>query len=177
MKNPFRLKFSKVRDWTGFLAGVVTIVTLPVVVYELLDIKQNQYDPSVQLLGIFDQQLYNGSSLRVRHAIQSGGPLLEEHGGPIGDDELEDYLNILESISDARERQLIDEEMLYELEGDYFEKAYQNGEVRAYIGELRDQDPDSYSSFEQLAKKFLKEDNMPAEPEIKSLPQKSRSRV
>jgi len=177
MKNPIRLKFSSVRDWISLLAGLVTICGVPLIIFELLDIKQNQYDPSTQLLGIFDQQIYSGSSLRVRHAIESGGPLLEEHGGPVTDDELEDYLNIFESISDARNRYLIDEDMLYNLEGYYFEKAYLNAEVREYISEVRKEDPDFYSGFEELAKKFLKEDNIPAEPEIKNPPKQSRSRV
>src|ERR1700693_4420507 len=153
--------FSKLAEWIAILSGVVTIVTLPIVIYQLFDIKKAKYDRSTQLLGIFDQEFYSGANLDVRHAIKRKGPLLKEHGGPITDEQLEDYLDVFEVLSDAYDRHLIEKDMLYTYESYYFEETYQNKEVQEYLSEARKEDPDFYQGFEELAKRFLAEDHKP----------------
>jgi hypothetical protein len=172
-KNPIHLKFSTVRHVTSFLAGVVIIFGIPLLILLLLDIRRSQSTHSSQLLGLFDEELQSNSNSMVRLSIEDGGALLDENGGPITDDDLEDYLNVFESMSDAIERNLVDDVMLYELQGAYIEDAYQNGEVRDWIGEAREDDPDAYAGFEALARRYMKEDNLSTEPEIKGAPDKS----
>ena len=166
------IKFSTIEKCVTILTGLASLATIFSIVYvivQLRDIKRNEYSHSVQIMGVFVQQFYSGANPDVRHAISSGGPILKENGGSITDGQLEDYLDIYETISDAYDRKLIDDEMLYIYESNYIKKAYQNDEIRDYIAEVRKEDPDFYTGFEALARKFLKQDDELPESEIKNI--------
>src|SRR5581483_2648834 len=136
----FSIKFSAVEKVVTILSGIASIVTIAgfIIIYiQLRDIKKVGYDRSAQLLGLYDQEFFSGMNVEVRHAIERDDhPLLTEHGGSITDEQLEDYLNIFEALSDSSERGLIDPEMLYIYQSHYIEKAYLNEEVREYIDEI-----------------------------------------
>jgi hypothetical protein len=131
----------------AFVAGLVTIISLPIVLYQLWDLKMAKYDRSAQVLMRFDQELYSGSNPEVRHILDHGGPLLKKNKGRITDEQLGDYLDVLESLSDTHDRGLVDKEMFSDWESGYITTAYENKEVREYLFEQQKEDPDTYIHF------------------------------
>ncbi|MBI3812110.1 MAG: hypothetical protein HY283_07885 [Nitrospirae bacterium] len=139
------------------MAGLVTIIDLPIVLYQLSDLKTAKYDRSTQLLVMFDQEFYSGSNQTVTHALEHEGPLLKKNGGRITEEQLGDYLDVMESLSDVYHRGVIDKKMFADWEGRYIEEAYNNKEVREYIFEQQKDDLETYTHFEAVAKQFIKE--------------------
>src|SRR6266849_2913763 len=105
--EPFR------RDWLTATASVVTVIFLPLVILQLWDLSEQRALRGLQVAMSIDQQLNSGSAAKIRYAIRSRKPILSDNGGPFTRDELLDYLNIFEGLSDAYEIGQIDRETLF----------------------------------------------------------------
>jgi hypothetical protein len=120
----------------------VTIFSLPFAVYQLWDLRDQRTLRSLQVLMYADQQLNTGSNVKIRHAIENGRPLLEANGGRFTPNELSDYLDVFEGISDALDRGQIDQDALYAWHSYYIARAFENAEIRQFIKEEQKLDPD-----------------------------------
>ena len=118
------------------------------------DIESNKANRSAEFIFKFDEKIYKPPSSQIRLVIESGKPILKAHGGRFSSDDLERYLDIYETMHDVYVRGLINEEMIDSAYGHVLGKAYKNPEIQAYLSEIRKEDPDYYSGFEDLAKRM-----------------------
>jgi hypothetical protein len=159
------MRKSTIKKWISrgdhliaFLAGVVAIIGIPVVYFQLKDINTAKVDRSTQLLMLSEQELYTPTNSAIRQAIRRGSPILQEHGGRFTSEDIEDYLDVFEGLSDAYDRDRINFDMLYYYRSDDIKEAYQNKEVRAVIAALQKDDPEYYAGFMEIAGQLTEED-------------------
>jgi hypothetical protein len=146
------------RDYWKHISGVLvlfqTIALLASVYFlreqarDLPDAKANR---SVDLVFRFDERLSKPPFLKLRAAIESGGPILKTNRGKFTDEDLESYLGILDSLDDVYMTGLISKDIFYNAYSYDIEKAYDNAEVQTYLKEIRKDEPDSFSGFDRLA--------------------------
>ena len=115
-----------------------------------------------------DQQLNSGSAVKVRHAIHSRKPVLATNGGASTKEELLDYLNIFEGLSDAYDLGQIDRETIFMWHSYPIARAFENEEVKRLIADERKGDADLYAGFEALGREMLAD-------EAKARPKPKRS--
>ena len=139
-------------------ASLVTIVGLPLAVLQLCDLREQRTLRAIQVAMYADQQLNSGSSVKIRHAIEKRRPILEENGGAFTREELSDYLDIFEALSDAYDRGQISRELLYIWHSYAIARAYEKEEIKRFVAEERKEDPDFYTGFEALGKVMLAEE-------------------
>ncbi len=121
---------------------------------QIKDLENTQSNRSADLIFRFDERLDKTPYSKLRLAIENGRPLLKAHGGKFSDDDLEGYLDIWDSLNDVYSKGLISRDMFYNSYSYDIEKAYDNAEVQEYLKEIRKEDADFYSGFENLAKQM-----------------------
>jgi hypothetical protein len=139
-----------VRVWI-VTASAVTILGLPLALWQLHDLRAQQTGRTLQGLSMVDQQLSAGINRTIRHRILRGEPLLKPQG-PFTEEELSDYLDALESLADWWGQKQMDIESIDIWFGDVIHRTARHPEVRAYIRQQQIEDTDFYSGFEDLAK-------------------------
>ena len=142
----------------AWLGAIVTIVGFPIAIYQLWDLGEQRTLRSLQVAMHVDQQLSNGVSVRIKHAIEKRRSLLKEHGGEFTREELSDYLDIFTALGDAYERKLITKDVIYVWHGYTIARAFETAEIRAFVTEERKQDPEFYEGFESLAAEVIAEE-------------------
>src|SRR6267154_2688519 len=109
---------------------------------------------AADLLLRFDERLSKEPYPKLAAAIDSRKLLLKENGGKFSDNDLEGYLNILESMNDLYQKHLIPEDLFYSGYSYEIEKAYDNSEIQNYLKKIRKEDSGLYSGFDQIAKEM-----------------------
>ncbi len=154
------MRFKERYQDIAFLANVVTIAGFLFIGYQVVDLKSQNQDRSLNLLDQYDLQLGLGTNPGIRHAIDGHRPILKANGGNFEEAELADYLDAYQSLlSDSLDRKKIPVELLCSDQCYYLEEAYSYQEVQQYIRELQKKDPPgspgSYRNFEELAPQVI----------------------
>lgn len=119
---------------------------------QINDLENSRSNRSVDLVFKFNERLR--PFLRLRTAIENDRPILKARGGKFREDDLESYLDVFDSLSDVYKLNLIDKDAFYNEFSYDLVKAYDNAEVQAYLKDIRTEDPNFYSGFENLAKQM-----------------------
>ena len=115
------------------------------------EIESGKASRSADFILRFDERLTREPFQKIRSAIENGKPILKAHGGKFSEDDLEGYLDILDSLNDVYSKGVISKDLFYNSYSYDIENAYDNSEVKAYLKDIRKEDPDFYSGFEKLA--------------------------
>jgi hypothetical protein len=75
---------------------------------------------------------------------------------------LSDCLDIFTIIGDARDRGLIDKDVIYVWHGYSIARAFDSEEIKKLIAEERKEDPEFYEGFESLAAEMIDEERKSA---------------
>lgn len=142
------------RSWSA-VASLVTIITLPLVLFQVWDLGDQRSNREVQVLLSIDQQLALEKNAAVRHRIQRGQPLLERAGGLFTREQRGDYLDVLEALASMEDRGLVGIEELDVWHGYTIAAAYRHPEVMPFIREERQEDPDYYGGFEDFGRRVM----------------------
>lgn len=95
----------------------------------------------------------NDRLYRIRKSIEYNKPILKQHGGQFTEQDIDDYIGLLELMSILKEREILDADLILDNFDVYIQNAFQNKEIRAYIAELRKTYGNTmYIGLEHLAK-------------------------
>jgi len=133
------------------LAAIGTVALLGIAIWQLNDLRDQRMNRTVQSLMLTDQQLTQGASVPIRHAIERGGWVLKQNGGQYSEEDLGDFLDVFDGLAFAFERGLIDLEWIYIWHSYSIMKAYRNAEAVEYIKKAQMENPVFYESFQKLA--------------------------
>jgi hypothetical protein len=149
------------RDYWKHISGVLVLlqtIALLVSVYFLReqarDLSDTKANRSIDLVFRFDERLSKPPLVKVRTAIENNRPILKANHGKFTDEDLEGYLDLLDSLNDVYMTGLISKDIFYNAYSYDIVKAYDNAEVQSFLKESRIEVPDSYSGFERLAKEI-----------------------
>ena len=97
---------------------------------------------------------FNERMYRVRKAIESKKPLLKSHRGEFIEQDIEDYIGLLEMVCGFIKRGIVDFDLADDNFGGYVEEASTTKEIRDYISDLRREmnNDELYSGFEEWGK-------------------------
>src|SRR5262245_46285561 len=89
----------------------------------------------------------------IRKAIESKKPILQVHKGKFTEQELEDFIGLLDMTQQLVDRKILDCGLVEDNFAGYADEAIRNREITDYIAELRRDmnDKDLYDGFEKLA--------------------------
>jgi hypothetical protein len=145
-----------VRRWV-VMQSLVTIVTLPLVLWQVYDLSEQRTGREISALMALDQRLDLEGSRAIRHRLYARKPMpLLRPDGPATPESLGDFLDTFESLAALWQRNLVDIESVDEWFGDLIERAAAHPEIRAYIREQQREDPDFYTAFQDMAEKIAK---------------------
>jgi len=124
-----------------------------------LEIMKGQLDDakltrSADLMLRFDALLSSPTSTRLRLAIESNKPILQKHGGKFSTDDLDSYLSIFDALNDLYQRGMINKDIFYNDYSYDIEKAYGNAEIQSYLKDIRKDESDFFSGFDNIAKEM-----------------------
>ncbi len=115
------------------IASVVTILGLPIAIYQIRDLREQREARTFAVMSYADQQLNSGVNVKIRHAIFNRLRLLQQNGGEFTPENLRDYLNVFDTLGEMHERGRIDFDSLYFWHGDSISRAFRNAEVQWFI--------------------------------------------
>ena len=148
-------------DWWRHISGVLVLiqtVALIASVYllreQINDLQDTKSSRSADFIFRFNEQLDKPPLSKLRIAIISRKPVLKKNGGKFDEDDLEQYLDLWEGLNDLYVKGLIRKEMFYNSYSYDIGKAYENTEVQAFVKESRQEAPDFYTGFDNLAKEM-----------------------
>ncbi len=144
------------RRWV-VMQSLVTIVTLPLVLWQVYDLREQRTGREISTLMGLEQRLDVEGSRAIRHRSYASKqmPLLRPDG-PATPESLGDFLDTFESLAALWERNLVDIKSIDEWFGDLIQRAAAHPEIRAYLGEQQNEDPDFYTAFQDMAEKVAK---------------------
>lgn len=155
-------KWSNVEKAFRVVEIIAVIVGLYFVAYELprqLDNwRYSQEDRSFDILLRMEDRMLSVKNQEIYYALETRGPIFVKNKGEFTPEEVEQYLNDLISIIDARDRGLISTESIYGWFSGYFVYAYQNSEVQDYITSIRADGSDYYGGFEEMSLELMEYD-------------------
>lgn len=79
---------------------------------------------------------------------------MKDNGGNFTTDELDLFLSVYNQLSDAYDKGLVSEELLYGNFSDGLMRAYQNKEIQEYLKKIRIENEDYFRGFDNLAELF-----------------------
>jgi len=160
------------RKWVS-LASLVTIITLPLVLWQVIDLREQRVSRAMAALMTLDQRFDLEGSRVIRHSLQYATkptPLLQPEG-PATPESLGDFLDTMESLASLLDRKLVDIDDIDEWFGDLIARTAQHPEVRAYIREQQKDNAAFYTGFESMSEQILKLNPPPRPPPtIKAAP-------
>ena len=116
------------------------------------DIESTKLNRSADLILKFDERLGKPPFPKIRSTIESGKPILKAHGGRFTADDLEGYIGIFDSLNDLYAKNMVNKELFYNEFSYDIEKAYDNQEIQSYLKDIRKEESDYFSGFDNLAK-------------------------
>ncbi len=122
---------------------------------ELRSVRLNQ---SAELVLRVDEVLETPTNLKLMAIIESSKPILKKDGGEFEEWELDAYLGAYETLYNLYANDLITGDMLYSAFSYSIVQAYQNNEIKEYIGNIQEKNPEVFAGFQDLAKLILKAD-------------------
>jgi hypothetical protein len=131
------------------------IVALISVTISVRNSKSDEQRVSADFMLRFDELLDSGASAKLLGAIEESQPILKEHGGQFSELDVERLLGQFELLANACNHHLISEEMVYDAFSYYVEIAFKDKEITAYLADIRQEEPDYYEGFDELAKRFM----------------------
>ncbi len=160
------MNYKKWSFWEKFLRIIEVIAVVGasyVVAFQIpRQIKEWQGAQTVRALdqlSKLDEKLKQRTNREIFDAIQRNQPILKENNGKFEAEELDDYLDVLGSIEEAYERNIISKDLAYNWFSDYSEKSLKNKEIIAYLNSLRAENPDYYSGIEQFVEKIIEKND------------------
>jgi hypothetical protein len=144
------------RRWV-VMQSLVTIVTLPLVLWQVYDLSEQRTGREISTLMALEQRLDVEGSRAIRHRLYASKqvPLLQPDG-PATPESLGDFLDTFESLAALWERNLVDIKSIDEWFGDLIQRAAAHPEIRAYIREQQKENPDFYTAFQDMAENVAK---------------------
>jgi hypothetical protein len=133
---------------TWALIGL-TVVLIFLAVWTVKDARQSA---SLQNNIALNGQFFSQSTLKIIEAIDSGKPILKEHGGDVSPTELDTYLGNYDVIASAYDRGLLDEIDLCNSFSYYLDLTRMNGEISGYIKDQQKNDSGYFEAFSDLLK-------------------------
>jgi len=122
-----------VRRWV-VMQSLVTIVTLPLVLWQVYDLSEQRTGREISALMALEQRLDLEGSRAIRHRLYARKPMpLLRPDGPATPESLGDFLDTFESLAALWQRNLVDIESIDEWFGDLIERAAAHPEIRTYI--------------------------------------------
>lgn len=146
----------QVPDLTSLATLVVAIGTLVMAYF----IYRQTKIASRTTMGDFTLRLHNEFFMRSKNAeiirtIEEGSALRRVNGGRFDDEDLDDFLGIIELLNIYIEMKLLEEKIVDEMFGYYIVKTYYNKEIQEYIREVRrNLGNEYYRGVVNLAQKF-----------------------
>ena len=144
-------------DVTGFstlLAAIGTLITALLIYWQIRTSAQSTLGDLI--LRFHSDFFFRRRNSKIIRAIEDHRPVLKENGGKFDDEDLDDFLGIIELLDLYIKKGLLEKQMVDDMFGYYIVIAYENKEVRDYIDLIRKdmKDADYYSGTEFLAKQF-----------------------
>lgn len=104
---------------------------------------------------LYSDKVYSANP-KIIEIIHQEESLLKINGGPIADEELNNFLGLMEWIDSANDVGILNEQIIYEIFSVDILAAYRNKEIQEYIIQTRkDWGDDSFSlGFENMAKRM-----------------------
>jgi len=107
------------------------------------EISMNSTKYSADIMLYLDNELNSGNNRGIQKAIEHQDPLMQDKGGAYNQDDLERYLDLIETLNDFYYSDLITERMVCVNFSVLVDDAYDNKEVANYIQEIRKTDGDN----------------------------------
>ncbi|TSC58023.1 MAG: hypothetical protein Greene041679_193 [Parcubacteria group bacterium Greene0416_79] len=93
---------------------------------------------------------------KIIRAIIENKPILQENGGALTQDDLDNYLILFNWADAANKSGVLSDDMIYNLHSDLLMNSYDNQEIKNYVSRLQKDDQYYYLGFVDLAKRMVK---------------------
>ena len=140
-----------------FIEVGAVILGVILIIIQIRDLRNSNYGlTSLEVM----RDLYSGKTYqanpKIIEILHQETPLLQYNSGPISDEELNNFLGVLEWINSANNVGILNEKIIYEMFSVDILTAYKNKEVKEYIDQSRKDwgDNEFFSGFENIAKKM-----------------------
>lgn len=91
---------------------------------------------------------------KIIKAVINGSKILTVNGGQFSEEDLSNYLSFFDWIAAANKNKVITDDMVYDFHSDLLVNTYSNPEIRAYIDELKKEDPNYFDGLTALVEKM-----------------------
>ena len=144
----------RVIEVTAIVAGVILVVI------QIGDVRNANYGlTSLEVSrDLYSDKTYKANP-KIIDIIHQNKKLLAVNGGPVSDEELNNFLGIFEWIYSAKEVGILNDKIIKEMFSTDIMATYDNREVQDFIQQARRdyRDNDFFSGFESLAKRYRME--------------------
>lgn len=153
--NEHKFTWSTIDRTLRVIEFLVILLGIGFTLFQVKDILNNQNGKENSLILQYEDRLGTGTNNLISIAIERNQPLLKN--GKFSTDDLDNYIGTIESIGTAYQKNLINDDSIYENFNDVITKAYKNQEIQNYLTKIRLENKTYFQGFDDISLHELQE--------------------